>query len=172
MTITPEHVKAARGLLDWSQSDLARSSGVSRQTIVDFERGERTPKERSILAMQTALEKSGIEFSQKPDGSVGAELRHSIWKLTPINLNSIHWTASTHRSEVIIRAVSERRARQIASLAFLIAVRHVPGQEMAINPWNKVIGEASCERLVDSEFDERGSEAILSPSQSDQDWRF
>jgi transcriptional regulator with XRE-family HTH domain len=37
MILHPEQCRAARGLLNWSQGQLAALSGVSRSTIKDFE---------------------------------------------------------------------------------------------------------------------------------------
>lgn len=37
--LTPALCRAARGMLDWSQSDLAERAEVSRSTVKDFEGG-------------------------------------------------------------------------------------------------------------------------------------
>lgn len=37
MNLHPEQLRAARGLLNWTQQQLAELSGVSRSTIKDFE---------------------------------------------------------------------------------------------------------------------------------------
>jgi len=37
--LTPALCRAARGLLDWSQADLAERAAVSRSTVKDFETG-------------------------------------------------------------------------------------------------------------------------------------
>jgi transcriptional regulator with XRE-family HTH domain len=54
--------RAARGLLNWSQSDLVVHSGVSKKTIADFERGTTRPYGRTLAAMIAAFEAAGIEF--------------------------------------------------------------------------------------------------------------
>ena len=45
------------------QVDLARRAVVSRNVIVDFERGSRTPLANNLAAIKRALEESGVEFT-------------------------------------------------------------------------------------------------------------
>lgn len=67
--ISPETCRAARALLNISQSDLAKTANLSKQTLVDFERGARTPYPNNLLAVQSALENLGVVF-------VGADEKH------------------------------------------------------------------------------------------------
>ncbi len=61
--MTPAKCRAARGLLDWSQSELSAYSGVGLRTIVDFERGtKQRPYRRTLDAITAAFEAAGIEF--------------------------------------------------------------------------------------------------------------
>ena len=60
--MTPRQCKAARVLLDWSQLDLSRQSGVSVSTIRNFEGGKRDTYAVNLAALQRALEAAGIEF--------------------------------------------------------------------------------------------------------------
>jgi transcriptional regulator with XRE-family HTH domain len=61
--MSPAQCRAARGLLNWSQSDLGERSGVSQRAIADFERGATTrPFERTLIALDAAFEAAGIEF--------------------------------------------------------------------------------------------------------------
>src|SRR5437016_1992935 len=71
MSIGPEQCRAARGFLGWSQEDLANASGVSRATLIDFERGERHPIASNLKMIQAALERAGIEFTITLDNRVG-----------------------------------------------------------------------------------------------------
>jgi hypothetical protein len=45
------------------QADLARKAVVSRNVIVDFEKGSRTPLANNLAALQRVLEESGVEFT-------------------------------------------------------------------------------------------------------------
>lgn len=60
--ITPEQSRGARGLLDWSQTQLANAANVSLSTVRDYEKGRRIPIANNLNAIQTALETQGIEF--------------------------------------------------------------------------------------------------------------
>jgi transcriptional regulator with XRE-family HTH domain len=60
--LLPEQCRAARGLLNWTQAELAIRAGISRSTVRDFE-GERHDLHRSTMALllQT-FEQAGIEL--------------------------------------------------------------------------------------------------------------
>src|SRR5579864_8160268 len=61
--VSPAQCRGARGLLNWSQLDLAERSGVGHKTIADFERDATTrPHGRTLTAIITAFEAAGIEF--------------------------------------------------------------------------------------------------------------
>ncbi len=72
---TPAISRAARGLLDWSQTDLAEKAGVSLSTVRDFETGKRTPIANNISAMQKAMEGAGVQFISENGGGAGVRLR-------------------------------------------------------------------------------------------------
>jgi transcriptional regulator with XRE-family HTH domain len=60
--ITASQLRAARGLLGWSQKELATASQVSRATIADFEAGKRQPYARTLADLQRSLEFAGVDF--------------------------------------------------------------------------------------------------------------
>ena len=60
--MTPDQSRAARGLLDWSQAELAARSNLSESTIRDFEKGRRVPSINNLAAIRRALEAAGVEF--------------------------------------------------------------------------------------------------------------
>jgi len=60
--MTPEHTRAARGWLNWSQTELARRANVSLSTVRDFETGRRTPISNNIAAMRRAIEDAGVKL--------------------------------------------------------------------------------------------------------------
>jgi transcriptional regulator with XRE-family HTH domain len=73
--ITPAQCRAARGLLRWSQPALAQASGVSVSTINSFELERRTPIPANLSAIQSALEKAGVEFINPNGGGVGVRFK-------------------------------------------------------------------------------------------------
>ena len=75
MTLTSEQCRAARALLNWSQSNLAKASGHGQATVADFERGKRQPHPRNQQAIRAALEKAGIAFIEENGGGAGPRFR-------------------------------------------------------------------------------------------------
>ncbi len=73
--LTAEQSRAARGWLDWSQSDLAERANVSLSTIRDFEKGRRTPFANNLDAIRRAFVDAGIEFLSEGDVGVGVRSR-------------------------------------------------------------------------------------------------
>ncbi len=77
LKVSIRQIKAARSLLDWSQSDLALASGISEPTIKrlesqDAELGGRADTAAKIIA---ALEKAGVEFIVENGGGPGVRLK-------------------------------------------------------------------------------------------------
>lgn len=70
--ITPEQSRAARGILDWSQTRLAELSNLSESTIRDFEKDRRIPGPNNLAAIRTALESAGVQFIAPGDTADGS----------------------------------------------------------------------------------------------------
>ena len=66
--MTPQHSRAARSWLGWSQTELAKRAKVSLSTVRDYETGRRTPIPNNVEAMRKAIEKAGIEFVFDEEG--------------------------------------------------------------------------------------------------------
>ncbi|MDT8262749.1 helix-turn-helix domain-containing protein (plasmid) [Roseomonas mucosa] len=64
-------VRAARGMLGWSQGDLSEHSKVSLSTVRDFEAGRRQPMHQNLQAIRVALEAAGVEFIPENGGGAG-----------------------------------------------------------------------------------------------------
>ena len=62
VTITPEQCRMARAGLHMSQADLARRADVAPATIAEFEKGRRTPYDRTVRDIQRVLEDAGAIF--------------------------------------------------------------------------------------------------------------
>lgn len=55
-------VRAARGLLNWSQGYLAEGVGVARSTIADLESNKRAPHPATLFVLVQELAAAGIVF--------------------------------------------------------------------------------------------------------------
>jgi transcriptional regulator with XRE-family HTH domain len=77
MACPQRNVLTARALLGWSQSDLARRSGISEPTIARRESvdGQLGGREETVRKIRGALENSGIEFIEENGGGPGVRLR-------------------------------------------------------------------------------------------------
>ncbi|MCF4124055.1 PAS domain-containing protein [Methylobacterium sp. SyP6R] len=64
------HLRAARGLLDWTLNDLARESGVSLSTVRRLEEESEGAASRSRPHVLAALRKAGIVFTLVEGGTV------------------------------------------------------------------------------------------------------
>jgi transcriptional regulator with XRE-family HTH domain len=62
MEINMAQVRAARSLLDWTQSDLAAAAKIALPTVKRYETGVRTPIPNNLTAIRRALEEAGVEF--------------------------------------------------------------------------------------------------------------
>jgi transcriptional regulator with XRE-family HTH domain len=62
MIFMPLQCRMARAALGWGVRELAAAAKVSTDTVARFERGDEL-KERTIDALQRALEAAGIEFT-------------------------------------------------------------------------------------------------------------
>ncbi|RWO50602.1 MAG: XRE family transcriptional regulator [Mesorhizobium sp.] len=67
--------RAARGLIEWSQEQLAEAAHLGLSTIRDFEKGRRVPTHNNPLGIKSALETAGVEFIPENGGGAGVRLR-------------------------------------------------------------------------------------------------
>jgi transcriptional regulator with XRE-family HTH domain len=73
--MTPAQSRAARALLELNQCDLAQNAGVGLSTIVDFEKGRRQVSQATIIAIEAAFERAGVQFIEENGGGEGVRLR-------------------------------------------------------------------------------------------------
>ena len=60
--ITSAQCRAARGLLDWTQQELADRAGVGIVTVRQVEAGLTEPRRATLEVIKRALEAAGVEF--------------------------------------------------------------------------------------------------------------
>ncbi len=70
-SITIEQIKAGRGLLEWTQKDLANATGLSLTALNNIERRSASPRQNTMELIAQALERGGVEFTEGP----GVKLR-------------------------------------------------------------------------------------------------
>ncbi len=80
--ITPAQCRAARGLIAWSQQDLANEAGVGVVTVHQFEASSSNPRQATVNVIVRAFEKAGVEFIDENGGGAGVRLRNRRSKNT------------------------------------------------------------------------------------------
>ncbi len=73
--ITGSQCRAARALVEVTRSKLAFRSGVDETVIQHFEHRIDKPDEKSIGALQAALEELGAVFIAENGGGIGVRLK-------------------------------------------------------------------------------------------------
>ncbi len=79
-------IRAARALLNWTQSDLARAAKLSLAAVNNLERDASNPRLNTLVKIQAALETHGVEFQQGP----GVRLRGEVFNITTIDRGDIY----------------------------------------------------------------------------------
>src|SRR5205085_8034068 len=98
--------RAARGLLDWAQTELAAAAQVGLGVLRNFEAGRCLPGETNLFAIQSALERAGVEFL--PEGAV--RLRPDRITFAPdylVDRYKFRLSARRHGHEVIVDVARE-----------------------------------------------------------------
>lgn len=73
--ISPAQCRAARGLLDWTQPDLAKAAGVGATTVRQFELGGADPRNATLAVIKLAFEAAGVEFLDANGAGPGLRLK-------------------------------------------------------------------------------------------------
>ncbi|MGE7157539.1 helix-turn-helix domain-containing protein [Methylorubrum rhodesianum] len=63
--ISAAQCRAARGLLNWTQAELATAATVGVVTVRQFEAEKGEPRPATLTVLRQALEAAGIEFGEQ-----------------------------------------------------------------------------------------------------------
>ena len=111
MSITTAQIRGARGILNWSQSDLAERTGISATSIGSIENGQSTPRSNTLGTIRKAFEDSGIEFI----GREGVRLRTGDVRVYAgrdgftLFFDLVYETVKIHGGEIQVSNVEERK---------------------------------------------------------------
>jgi transcriptional regulator with XRE-family HTH domain len=73
--INSAQIRAARGLLKWTQAALAAKAGVSIVTMNMIEAETVRPRKTTLEAIQRVLESGGVEFIGDENAGLGVKFR-------------------------------------------------------------------------------------------------
>ena len=73
--ITSVQCRAARGLVEWSQQELADRAGVGVVAVNQFENRIAQPRRATLQAIRHAFQVAGVEFIDENGGGPGVRLR-------------------------------------------------------------------------------------------------
>jgi transcriptional regulator with XRE-family HTH domain len=77
--IAASQCRAARGLLDWTQQQLADAAHIGVATVRLFESEESEARHATVAMIRQAFEGAGVEFLDESEGSgPGVRLRKSV----------------------------------------------------------------------------------------------
>jgi len=68
--LTSAQCRAARGLLDWSQQQLADAAGVGVATVRLFEAGKGDARRATLTVIEQSLQRAGVEFTNGDQAGV------------------------------------------------------------------------------------------------------
>lgn len=141
---TPRQVKAARALLAWTQTELAKEAKIATSTLADFERGERTPIANNAEAIAAALRRHGITFTR---GGAVTGSSHITGKSVPkpgVSGGALRWITAQNLIEWAGRrdgpaGLPELLTRLILVSCGPVALRFPADDSIAHSGWDGVV---------------------------------
>lgn len=156
MTITTAQIRGARGILGWSQQDLAQRTGISATSIGAIENNQTTPRENTLSTIRKAFESGGIEFIGLDGVRIRTgDVRTYVGKDGFIEFyDDIYETVRDAPTEILVSNVDERafvktlgdyahvhvdRIKALGNVRYKILVRegdtYIPGSDYAEYKW-------------------------------------
>ena len=78
--VTAAQSRAARGLLAWTQKELAARAGVGIVTVQQLEAQISQPRRATLDVIRRAFESAGVELIDENGGGVGVRLKERLPK--------------------------------------------------------------------------------------------
>jgi transcriptional regulator with XRE-family HTH domain len=75
MYVSPRQISAARSILGWTMTELAKNAKLSITTVSDVERDEVQPTLKTLAKLRDTLEAAGIEFIMGNADGIGEGVR-------------------------------------------------------------------------------------------------
>jgi transcriptional regulator with XRE-family HTH domain len=117
-------MRGARGLLNWSQSELSKRTGISTTSIGNIEAGNTQARESTLRVIRQAFENAGIEFigtegmRKRADYIRTFEGRDQFWAF----YDDVYSTLQANPGEVVVSNADEKKF--IESLTVENATKH------------------------------------------------
>ena len=73
--ISAGQVRAGRGLIGWSQGELADAAKLEPAVVAELEAAQRPADARTLEQIKAALEGAGVAFIAEDDGGAGVRLK-------------------------------------------------------------------------------------------------
>ncbi len=104
MTITTAQIRGARGLLDWSQAELSRRTGISTTSIGNIESGHTQARESTLAIIRAAFERGGIDFMGTEGVRLQTEFMHTYTGLTGLSdfMDHVYETSKQMGGEIVL----------------------------------------------------------------------
>jgi transcriptional regulator with XRE-family HTH domain len=112
MTPTPSQCRGARGLLDWTQAELAIHTGFGLNTIGEYERG-RPAYADTVYRLRDTFEAAGISFPEHgvigpPEEPVAVRQRSPSFQHRPMQTEKMYTIVAAYRSGLTLKAIAQQ----------------------------------------------------------------
>ncbi len=111
MTITTAQIRGARGILNWSQSDLSERTGISATSLGSIESGNSVPRAHTLEKIKNSFESAGIEFLEADGVRKKEDIITTIYGKDALSklLDDIYMTLFETGGEVLIFGLEEKQ---------------------------------------------------------------
>ena len=153
-------IRAARALLNWSQSDLARASQMANSSIKNIENENTSARKETIEQIRSAFENNGIEFLPGSGVKLKTDVVTTVQgkAATAALFQSLYTTAHASADrEILVLGLDEAFAAQYDGLGRLeehnaLLKRAGIKQKILVNEGTReFLGEPSCYRQLPRE---------------------